>query len=130
MTPIWVAQLGRSTTYMSNDIELTLRASPKIAMPMGRPMAMTDPKARRRITTAARRPISSLTFVSGCSNEKNRSPPISIWSVLSVRASATAPFSRSRSSTPSASRTGYCTRTSATRPSAETVPAATAASGP
>ena len=47
-------------------------------MPIGRPMATSDPNARSRITTAATRPTSSPTPVAGSSKAKNRSPPISI----------------------------------------------------
>ena len=45
---------------------------PRRAMPMGRPIAMTDPNAMTRMMTAARRPSASL---SGSSNSSNATPP-------------------------------------------------------
>ena len=43
-------------------------------MPIGRPMASTDPKATSRMTTAASRPIASPRPVGASSKAKNRSP--------------------------------------------------------
>ena len=110
MLAICGAQLGMSTTYAMSDIELTPSASPKSAMPIGRPMAMSDPNATSRMTIAAIRPISSPTPVCASSNEKNRSPPISIWSGEPSRSSAPSSLRFSRSPASSSSITGYWMR--------------------
>ena len=105
-------------------------AKPNRAIPIGRPMAMSDPNARSRMTTAADRPISSPMPVGASSNAKNRSPPISIRSGEPSRASTPSSLRLSRSAPFSSSITGYWTRTRATRPSGETDPLAAAAAGP
>ena len=102
-----------------SDIELMPRARPKSAMPIGRPMAMTEPNASSRMTTAATRPISSPMPVAASSNAKNRSPPISIRSGEPAPASAPNALRFSRSPVSSSSSTGYWTRMRATRPSGE-----------
>ncbi len=111
-------------------MELIPRASPNRAMPIGSPMAITDPNATNRITTAAARPINSAVPCPLSSKLKNRSPLASTWSAEPSRASATASLSSSRSATPSSCSTGYCTCRTTTSPSAETDPLSTAASGP
>ena len=84
-SPIMLADLRReagdrrSGSAMS-DIELIPSARPKSAIPIGRPIAITEPNATSRITIAATRPISSLIPTSDSSKAKNRSPPSSIWS--------------------------------------------------
>ena len=59
--------VGTSTTAATMVSSITLIPSPNRAMPMGRPMARMEPKASRRMSTAASRPISSAPRVSGCS---------------------------------------------------------------
>ena len=88
-------------------------------MPIGRPMAMTEPNASSRMTTAASSPTSSPMPVAGSSNAKNRSPPISIRSGEPAPARTANAFRFSRSPLSSSSSAGYWTRTSATRPSGE-----------
>ena len=52
-------QLGMAMRWVMSAIELMPRASPKSAIPIGRPMAMSEPNATSRMRTAAIRPISS-----------------------------------------------------------------------
>ncbi len=113
-----------------SDIELMPRARPKIAIPIGSPMAMSDPNARSRMTTAATKPATSPTPVSASSKAKNRSPPISICSGEPSRAWTPNSLRFSRSPGFRSSSTGYCRRMRATRPSGEIVPHCTACSGP
>ena len=54
------AKLGIAIRWAISDIELIPSASPKTAMPIGRPIAITDPNATSRITIAATSPISSV----------------------------------------------------------------------
>ena len=63
-------------------------ASPNRASPMGMPPAITEPKAMRRMTTAAAMPMSSALPVSGRSAYRASSPPSSTW-MPSARPSAT-----------------------------------------
>ena len=114
------AKLGIAIRCATSDIELIPSASPKSAIPIGRPIATTEPNATSRITIAATRPISSPIPTPDSSNAKNRSPPISIWSGEPARCSPTNAFRRSRSARLSSSSTGYWTRMTATRPSGET----------
>ncbi len=93
-----------------SDIELMPRARPMIAIPIGSPIAMTDPNARSRMTTAATRPIISPRPVSASSNAKNRSPPISICNGEPALAWMPSSWRFSRSPTLSSSSTGYWTR--------------------
>ena len=101
------AQLGISMRYVINDIELMPRARPKSASPMGRPIAISDPNASSRITTAATRPISSPALFSGCSNAKKRSPFSSICNGESTLASAAKSLRLSRSAALSSSINAY-----------------------
>ena len=68
---------GTSITAATRLSSSTLMPRPKRAMPMGRPMARMEPKASRRMSTAANRPISSAPCVSGCSTNWGSSPPTS-----------------------------------------------------
>ncbi len=119
MLPICGAQLGTSIRCAISDIELTPRARPNSAIPIGNPIAISDPNATSSTIIATTSPIISLTPVSAASNAKNRSPPASICSVESIRASATSSSNRSRSLTSRSSRTGYWIDTTPTRPSPE-----------
>ena len=65
MLPRTGAQLGTSIRWASSDIALTPTARPKIAMPIGSAVAMSDPKARNRMTAAASRPMNSPTLTAG-----------------------------------------------------------------
>ena len=130
MLPTTGAQLGMSTRRVTSDSELMPRVRPKRAIPMGSPIAMTDPNARSRMTTAATSPISSPMPVSASSNAVNRSPPSSTRRGESWPASTPTFLRFSRSTVSSFSSTGYWTRMSATRPSEEMVPLPTAASCP
>ena len=56
-------------------------ARPITAVPIGRPIATTEPNAISRMIIAASRPISSDVPVSGCVPHDAYSPPISISSV-------------------------------------------------
>ena len=89
-------------------------------MPIGSPIATTEPKATSRITIAATRPRISPIPVSASAKAKNRSPRISTRS--GEPAAARAPYSsmRCRSDRSSRSTTGYCTSITATRPSGDT----------
>ena len=80
IAPMTVAQAGMSTTYATSDSEPAPTASPSSAVPIGRPIATTEPKATSRITTAASRPRASPSPAGGCSKAKCRSPPASICS--------------------------------------------------
>ena len=73
------------------------------------------------MTIAATSPSPSARPAGGSSNVKNRSPPPSTRSEVEDRASSMAVFRRSRSAAERSSSTGYWTRTSATRPSGDTV---------
>ena len=90
-------------------------------MPIGSPIATTEPKATSRITIAATRPRISPIPVSASANAKNRSPRISTRNGES--AAAVAPYAsiRCRSEGSSRSTTGYCTSITATLPSGDSV---------
>ena len=105
-----------------SDIELMPRARPKTAIPIGRPMAMSEPNARSRMTTAATSPISSPMPVAASSNAKNRSPPISIRSGEPAPAPAPSALEVLQVVLVRSSSTGYWTRMRATRPSGEIAP--------
>ena len=60
-------------------------AMPAMAVPTGRPMASTDPKATMRMKMAKARPSVS---DDGGANEPNMSPPNSIWTPLIVGAAS------------------------------------------
>ena len=78
--PITIAQLGMSTAYATREREPAPTARPSSAVPIGRPIATSDPKASNKITIATSRPSASPTPVGACSNAKYRSPPASIRS--------------------------------------------------
>ena len=59
MLAITGAQLGISTRCVISDIEPTPRAMPKTAIPIGRPIATTDPNPSSRMTIATTRPSTS-----------------------------------------------------------------------
>ncbi len=120
MDPITTAQLGMSTTYATRDNEPAPTARPSSAVPIGRPMATIDPKARSRITIATARPRASPTPVGACSNAKYRSPPASMRSSVESRRSSRVALSLSRSAGDSSARSGYWIRIRATRPSGDT----------
>ncbi len=117
--PIWGAQLGIMIRWLISGMAATPSTRPNRAMPMGRPMATSDPKASSRITTAAPIPISSAALPAGSSKLKNSSPPASACSPPAWSASASTAFNRSRSSTRISASTGYWTVSRATRPSGE-----------
>ena len=96
----------------------------------GAPSRSPTRTPRSRITTAAARPISSPC--PGRSPRRRRTGRRSPRPASGEpsRASARASLSSSRSAALSSCSTGYCTRSTATSPSAETDPLATAASGP
>ena len=73
---IAVVKSGMAMGLLSSVTMAVAQPSPNSAVPIGRPIASTEPKAMIRMTTAARIPYSSL---SGSSNSENRSPPYSIW---------------------------------------------------
>ncbi len=58
---------GTSTIAAARVNRSTLMPRPNRAMAIGRPMARTEPKAIRRMNTAATRPMSSAAWGSGCS---------------------------------------------------------------
>ena len=120
MDPITTAQLGMSTTYATRDNEPAPTARPRSAVPIGRPMATIDPKARSRITIATARPRASPTPVGACSNAKYRSPPASMRRSVESRRSSRVALRLSRSAGDSSARSGYWTRIRATRPSGDT----------
>ncbi len=120
MLAICGAQLGMSTMRVTRAIELTPRARPNRAIPMGRPMAMSDPNATRRMTIAAMTPMSSPVPVCASSNVKKRSPPASICRGDPARACATVSLSASRSAVVRPSTVGYCTRMTAVVASGDT----------
>ena len=95
------------------------RARPKSAIPIGRPMATSEPNATSRMTAAA------------TSRSARRPPPRLLEGEEQVaahldpqrrarRASATERLQGVEVGALSSSSTGYCRRTSATRPSGET----------
>ena len=51
-----VVKSGILMTLLARDTSAEAMPSPNRAMPIGRPMASTDPKARMRMITAAMRP--------------------------------------------------------------------------
>ena len=67
MLAITGAQLGISTRCVISDIELTPRAMPKTAIPIGRPIATTDPNPSNRMTIATTSPSPSRVPVAGTS---------------------------------------------------------------
>ena len=81
---------GMSTTVAARPSIVTLMPRPNRAMPMGRPMARMEPKASRRMTAAARRPMSSAAWASGCSTNCGSSPPTSMAIPWSASGSPTA----------------------------------------
>ena len=74
-------------------------ARPITAVPIGRPIATTEPNAISRMIIAASRPISSDVPVSGCVPHDAYSPPISI-SRSGERPSSRTDWSASNGSTP------------------------------
>ena len=120
MLAICGAKAGIGITYAMSDSELIPSTRPNSAIPIGNPIAITEPNATSRITTAATMPISSLIPALDSSKAKKRSPPSSICSGDPARCSAASAFRRSRSAGLSSSRIGYWTRMTATRPSGET----------
>ena len=67
MLAITGAQLGISNRRVISDIEPTPRTMPKTAIPIGSPIATTDPKPSSRMTIATTRPRASPVPVSGSS---------------------------------------------------------------
>ena len=68
--PMTTAQLGTSTTYATTDNDPAPTARPTRAVPIGSPIATTDPKASSRITIATPRPRASPSPAGGVSNAK------------------------------------------------------------
>ena len=66
---------------LANDARIRVRPVPVVrpitAVPIGRPIATTEPNAISRMIIAASRPISSDFPVSGCAPHDAYSPPIS-----------------------------------------------------
>ncbi len=55
----WELKSGKPKKFASSVSTAKLEMSPKSAATMGRPIATTEPKAMRRMTTAASMPIIS-----------------------------------------------------------------------
>lgn len=102
MVASWVDHDGTSTTSPTSDSELTPTARPSSAVPIGSPIATTEPKASSSTTTATTRPVSSPNPASVSLYWKNSSPPIS-----TVRTSPTSCSSTSASYA-STSRSASC----------------------
>ena len=90
MTAIVEAKSGIDRIWLRNPARIVPRPMPARAMPTGRPIARTDPKARMRTMIAKASPSSSEL---GTSNSARMPPPISIWtpgisgsSILQLRA--------------------------------------------
>ena len=75
MATIAVVKSGIEITLLASATSAEAMPRPNSAVPMGSPMASTEPKARMRMMTAAMMPRISL---SGSTNSPNRSPPYSI----------------------------------------------------
>ena len=107
------AKLGTSTRWATSDIAPTPTASPKTAMPIGRPMAISEPNATSRISAAAS-PISSPTPAAPRRRRTGRRPS----PLAADPRSAPAPKSLSAPGRPRlTSRPGTAPGCSATRPS-------------
>ena len=109
--------VGTSTTAASRVSRKTLIPRPNRAMPIGSPMARTDPKASSRMTTAARRPMSSAVPLSGCSTYCGSSPPTSTCTPTSRAAAPVAQRPSRSSRVRSVSSTSYWTMASRAEPS-------------
>ena len=72
MATMEVASLGMDMRLLTTATIPDAMSRPSSAMPMGSPMATTEPKAMTRMMTAASRPRASL---SGSSNSSNATPP-------------------------------------------------------
>ena len=70
MLPICGAQLGTSIRCATSDIELMPIARPNSAIPIGNPIATTEPNATSRTIIATTRPAASPGPASGSSNAK------------------------------------------------------------
>ena len=77
-----VVKSGMDTTWLTSVMTMAPVAMPARAVPTGRPMASTEPKATMRMKMAKARPSVS---DEGGSNEPNMSPPNSICTPLIVR---------------------------------------------
>ena len=98
-------------------------ASPNSAMPIGRPIAISDPNASSRMTIAAAMPISSPSAGLGLPRRRRtgRRPPRSAAATRRADRSATSVLERGRGRPrPAARSPGTARGASATRPSAET----------
>ena len=74
MATIDVASLGMDIKLLTITTIPEAAARPSRAMPMGKPMAITEPKAKTRMMMAAKSPNASL---SGISKTRNNCPPYS-----------------------------------------------------
>ena len=75
ITPSVVATSGMVNRFEARVTTKTPTPMPPKAVPIGRPIANTEPKAKMRITMAKARPSTSEV---GASNSANTSPPYSI----------------------------------------------------
>ncbi len=71
------AKMGTSIRWATSGIAPMPTARPNTAIPIGSPMAISEPNATSRIAAAAAIPASSPTPPDS-SKAKNRSPPVSI----------------------------------------------------
>ena len=85
ITPIVVAKSGMVNTLLSRVSATEPAAMPASAVPIGRPVASTEPNARVRMITAKPRPSSS---DDGASNEENACPPYSMLAPWMVGATS------------------------------------------
>jgi hypothetical protein len=80
--PIMAARIGETEFTSANEatsvMSPRLVARPTRAVPIGRPMAMTEPKATSSTTTATRMPMISCPPGSSCTASLGRSPPSSM----------------------------------------------------
>ena len=83
MATMDVASFGIDMRLLTSATMPEATSRPSSAMPIGRPMAMTDPNASTRMMTAARRPRASL---SGMANSWNTVPPYAISAPVMRRA--------------------------------------------
>ncbi len=82
ITPIVVAKSGMVNTLLSRVSATEPAAMPASAVPIGKPVASTEPNARVRMITAKPMPSSS---EDGASNEENAWPPYSMFGALDGR---------------------------------------------
>ena len=99
-----------STTAAMSVMSPMLVARPSSAVPMGRPIAITDPNASSSTITAASRPMSSWPTGAVLAASEGRSPPSSICTApLALAASAVASKRWNASSPISLDGWLYCT---------------------